>query len=148
MKIKKAIIEDLDIASNLFDLYRQFYKQNSDLTAAKEFISERINKNESEIFLAIDEEKNAGMGFVQLFPAFSSVSMKRLWILNDLYVHGDYRKQGVGEALMKRAKELAVESNAKGLSLETHNLNVTAQSLYDKSGYIKDTEFYRYFLKL
>ena len=56
MKIKKAIIEDLDIASNLFDLYRQFYKQNSDLTAAKEFISERINKNESEIFLAIDED--------------------------------------------------------------------------------------------
>lgn len=146
MKIKKAIIEDLDIASNLFDLYRQFYKQNSDLTAAKEFISERINKNESEIFLAIDEENNAGMGFVQLYPSFSSVRMKRMWILNDLFVHENYRKTGVAEALIDRSKQLAKETNAVGLILETQGSNVNAQKLYDKTGFEKDTESYFYFI--
>ncbi len=74
--------------------------------------------------------------------------MKRLWLLNDLYVHEDYRKQGVGEALMKSAEELAIETKAKGLALETHSENYSAQKLYDKTGYIKDNEFYRYFLKL
>lgn len=148
MKIKKASIEDLETTAFLFDLYRQFYKQESDINSAKEFLSERIKKNESEIFLAIDEKNNKGMGFIQLFPLFSSVSMKRLWLLNDLYVYEDYRKQGVGEALMKSAEELAIETKAKGLALETHSENYTAQKLYDKTGYIKDNEFYRYFLKL
>ncbi len=70
MKIKKASIEDLETTAFLFDLYRQFYKQESDINSAKEFLSERIKKNESEIFLAIDEKNNIGMGFVQLFPLF------------------------------------------------------------------------------
>ncbi|MBK8551833.1 MAG: GNAT family N-acetyltransferase [Ignavibacteria bacterium] len=145
MKIKRAKIEDLEIVSSLFDLYRQFYEQKSDLNSAKEFLSERINKNESVIFLAMDEDTNKGMGFVQLYPAFSSVSMKRLWILNDLFVHENYRKQGVAEALIEKAKELVRESNAKGLILETHLSNVNAQKLYDKTGFKKDEDYFRYY---
>lgn len=147
MEIKKALLDDLETTSNLFDLYRQFYKQESDLDSAKEFISNRIKNNESEIFLAIDEKNNKGMGFVQLYPAFTSVGMKRIWILNDLYVHEDYRKQGVGEALMKKAEEFARETKARGLSLETHSENFSAQKLYDKTGYSRDTEYFRYHLK-
>ena len=151
MTIKKALEEDLETAAYLFDLYRQFYEQKSDIESAKEFLFERIKNNESEIFLALSGDndlRSKGMGFVQLYPSFTSVGMKRIWILNDLYVHENYRKQGVGEALMKRAGELAVETKAKGLALETHSENFTAQKLYDKTGYTKDTEFYRYYLKL
>ncbi|HMS63740.1 MAG TPA: GNAT family N-acetyltransferase [Ignavibacteria bacterium] len=147
MIIKKATIEDLEIIANLFDLYRQFYNQNSDIDSAKEFLSERIKNNESEIFFALDEKNKKGMGFVQLFPAFSSVSMKRLWILNDLYVHQDYRKHGIGEALIQRSKELSMETASKGLSLETHNSNKIAQKLYDKTGFEKDNEYYKYYWK-
>lgn len=145
MKIINASIDDLEITATLFDLYRQFYEQKSDLNSAKEFLSERINKNESVIFLAMDENTNRGMGFVQLYPAFSSVSMKRLWILNDLFVHENYRKQGVAEALIEKSKELAKETKAKGLMLETHNLNANAQRLYDKTGFKKDEDYFRYY---
>jgi ribosomal protein S18 acetylase RimI-like enzyme len=148
MIIKKASIEDIEIASNLFELYRQFYKQEPDRNSAKKFLSERIKENESVIYLAIDEEKKSGMGFVQLYPAFSSVSMKRIWILNDLFVHEDYRKQGVAEALIRKSKELAIETKAKGIVLETHSSNDNAQKLYHKLGFKKDDEHYYYYLEV
>ncbi len=145
MNIIRASIEDLDLITSLFDLYRQFYSQSSDLMSAKEFLSERIKKNESVIFLAIDEKTNEGMGFVQLYQAFSSVSMKRLWILNDLFVHEDYRMKGVAEALIEKSKELAVQTDSKGLILETHKTNVSAQKLYNKTGFTKDDDYFRYY---
>ncbi|MDQ3019579.1 MAG: GNAT family N-acetyltransferase [Bacteroidota bacterium] len=148
MKIKQASFEDLETAAKLFDLYRQFYEQSSDISSAKKFLSERINNNESVIFIAMDEEKNKGMGFVQLYPSFSSVSMKKQWILNDLFIHEDHRKEGIAEALINESKKFAKKTNAKGIILETHKTNADAQRLYDKIGFIKDDEHFNYYLKV
>ncbi|MBP9191618.1 MAG: GNAT family N-acetyltransferase [Ignavibacteria bacterium] len=149
MKITKATLEDIETITVLFDLYRQFYEQTSDTDSAKKFLEERIRKNESVIFLAMENnDNNSGIGFVQLYPAFSSVSMKRIWILNDLYVSEDHRKKGVAEALIMASKELAEETNAKGLVLETHNSNHSAQKLYDKIGFKKDNEHFYYYLEV
>lgn len=147
MIINKATLKDLDLITPLFDLYRQFYKQSSDPDSAKEFLSARISNNESVIFWALDEDNIAGMGFVQLYPIFSSVGMKRLWLLNDLYVHEDYRKTGVGEALMDKAREFATETKAKGIILETEKTNAQAQNLYDKLGYKRDKDHFYFYLE-
>ncbi len=146
MEIIKATLNELDIISNLFDLYRQFYNQQSDIAAARIFLSERINKNESVIFLAVVEKINIGIGFVQLYPSFSSVSMKKNLILNDLFVHENFREQGIAKALIERAISHAIETNAMGLALETQISNVSAQRLYDKIGFKKDDEHYYYYL--
>jgi len=82
MSILKATGNDLDSLAELFDLYRVFYQQQSNINGAKEFIKDRLSNEESVIFLAFDE--NNPVGFVQLYPSFSSVSMKRTWVLNDL----------------------------------------------------------------
>ena len=149
MKITKATLEDIETITVLFDLYRQFYEQTSDTDSAKKFLEERIRKNESVIFLAMENnDNNSGIGFVQLYPAFSSVSMKRIWILNDLYVSEDHRKKGVAEALIMASKELAEQTNAKGLVIETHNSNHSAQKLYDKIGFKKDNEHFYYYLEV
>lgn len=147
MILNKATIKDLDLITPLFDLYRQFYKQSSDPDSAKEFLCSRIENNESVIFWALDEDNISGMGFVQLYPIFSSVGMKRLWLLNDLFVHTDYRKMGVGEALMEKARELATETKAKGIILETEKTNAQAQNLYDKLGYKRDKDHYYFYLE-
>lgn len=145
MKIIRATLNEVEKLSFLFDQYRQFYKQSSDIDTARIFLSERITNNESVIFLAMDKMEKAGIGFVQLYPTFSSVSMKRGWVLNDLFVHEDYRKQRVAEALINKSKELARETNSKGLVLETHSSNAGAQKLYDKTGFKKDNEHYYYY---
>jgi len=148
MRIIKAGLENLEMVYELFDQYRQFYGQEPDIRSAEVFVSDRINKKESVIFLALDEKLNEAMGFVQLYPSFSSVSMQRIWILNDLFVHKDFRRKGVAEELIYRSKTLVSETKAKGILLETHKANSESQNLYDKTGFNRDEEHYYYFCQV
>lgn len=143
MSILKATLFDLDSLTELFDSYRMFYQQKSNLSGAKVFIKERLSNEDSVIFMAFVE--NDPIGFVQLYPSFSSVSMKRIWVLNDLYVKEKVRGKGFGEKLIKKAISFAEETGAKGVLLETGKENVTAQRLYEKIGFIKDTSHFYFF---
>ena len=147
MNISQVTLADLDVLVPLFDGYRMFYKGESDQDSARKFLYDRIAWQQSIIFIATDD-KGEGMGFVQLYPIFSSVSMRRLWLLNDLFVSADHRKQGVGEALMNRARRHAEETGAKGLMLETETNNEKAQRLYERLGYEKNTHHYLYELEI
>jgi len=137
MTIIKAHIEHLDQIVSLFDAYRIFYKKPSDKEAAKKFLFERLKNKESIIFLALID--NEAVGFTQLYPSFSSVSMQPIYILNDLYVTKEYRKQGIGVALLNKAKQLCREQNFKGLGLQTETSN-PAQHLYESLGWKKDPD--------
>lgn len=147
MKIKLATIHDLDKIAPLFDQYRQFYKRESDLTAAKAFLHNRLQNKESVIFLAQAndfESRGEAIGFVQMYPSFSSISMQKLWILNDLFVATKARKKSVGEHLIKAAEEFAIKDGARGLTLKTAKDNSIAQSLYTKLNWMRDELFYSY----
>jgi GNAT superfamily N-acetyltransferase len=143
MQIRRAGAQDVGAAALLFDAYRQFYGQRSDVAAARVFLTERLRRDESVVFLAVGPGGDA-VGFMQLYPSYSSVSMRRLWILNDLFVHPGARRGGVGRGLLERAREWAVETNAKGLILSTAVANTAAQSLYESCGWDRDEEFRHY----
>ena len=146
LRIARAGLTDLDDLAPLFDGYRQFYGQRSDPAAAEAFLRERIERDESVIYLAYTDREAAG--FTQLYPSFSSVSLKPLWILNDLYVRSDIRRGGVGRALLERARLHAIETRAKGLVLSTGIGNKAAQTLYESCGWQRDDEFSQYYLFL
>ncbi|MFF2447566.1 GNAT family N-acetyltransferase [Neobacillus sp. NPDC058068] len=146
MEICQAMIEDLEGVSNLFNLYRVFYQQTSDLEGAKAYIKERLESKDSVILVVKNNQEY--LGFTQLYPTFSSISMKRAWILNDLYVDAEARKQGIGEMLLQKAKEYAIETGAKSINLSTAPDNYSAQRLYEKNGYIRDSQYYQYELSL
>jgi len=90
MLIRKAKLEDLESLGVLFDAYRKFYGKQGDIIGAGIFIKERLKNNDSEIFVAANEEDGVLMGFVQLYPLFSSTRMKRLWLLNEPLAAGKY----------------------------------------------------------
>jgi len=146
--VAQATLRDLDDLVLLFDRYRVFYQQPSNLEGARSFIFERFNHAESVIFIARNNSNGQAAGFAQLYPTFSSISMQRSWVLNDLYVREECRREGAGELLLKQVKEFAVLTKAKGIALSTAPDNIKAQSLYEKEGYVKDDEFYNYFLAL
>jgi len=139
MNIINATIKDIETAAELFNEYRVFYGKPSDIVEARKFLADRINNNESVIYIAYDEN-GVGMGFTQLYPLFSSTRLSKLWLLNDLYVNEKFRKKGAAEALLERAKQLAVETGSCGLTLETANNNLLAQNLYEKNGWQRDEE--------
>jgi ribosomal protein S18 acetylase RimI-like enzyme len=135
-----------DLVFDLFDKYRVFYKQQSDIETAKSFIQERLDNNESVIFVAFDTDARP-IGFTQLYPKFSSARVEKNWILNDLYVDNGYRKKGVGEALIRTAMTFARQNNARFVELSTAVDNYTAQSLYEQIGFKKlepETDFFTY----
>jgi len=135
VEIIKATPKDVPLAAPLFDGYRIFYKQPSDEKAAADFLHERLSKNESVVFVALIN--GIAVGICQLYPLFSSVGMQRTWLLNDLYVNDNARGQGVAAALLQKAKEFGIETNARWLTLETAADNFTAQSVYEKNGWKK-----------
>ncbi|WP_338812773.1 GNAT family N-acetyltransferase [Bernardetia sp. Wsw4-3y2] len=145
--IKKATLNDLENLNLLFDAYRVFYKKESDLEASKEFLRKRIQNNESEIFVAQFSENNSEklVGFVQLFPIFSSTRLKRFWLLNDLFVDINFRGRGISILLIEEAKKIAVQTESAGLMLETDKNNIEGNQLYPKTGFELDTEHNFYY---
>ncbi|MNC62881.1 TDP-fucosamine acetyltransferase [compost metagenome] len=83
---------------------------------------------------------------MQLYPLFSSVSMKRIWLLNDLYVRESHRSKQVGKGLLEAAREFAVLTKSKGLEIATQVTNVRAQKVYLEHGYVLDDEFFHYYM--
>lgn len=146
MRVFLASIERLEALSVLFDQYRVFYQQASDLDAARLFLKKRFDHRDSIIFAASEHDQI--VGFIQLYPSFSSVSLKQVWILNDLFVAFPHRRKGVAQLLMATAKQYAQETGAIRIILATQQSNHAGQSLYESLGYEKDEAFYHYSLRL
>ncbi len=146
LKVVQAGLQHLDELTQLFDGYRQFYRQASDTSGAKAFLYERLSQGDSVVFIAFSDGKPAG--FAQLYPSFSSVLMAQIWILNDLFVTEQARRKGVAKVLMERAASFGKETGAARLMLATEVTNEQAQKLYEALGWKKDTSFYTYNLTL
>ncbi len=139
---RRAMLRDCGAIALLFASYRQFYGQARDEELALWFLSERLNNTEATIFVAADGEQFDG--FVLLYPLFSSVRCKRLWLVNDLYVRESARRSGVARRLLERAEAFAVETSAAGLTLRTASDNAAAQRLYERCRYTRDATFLAY----
>jgi ribosomal protein S18 acetylase RimI-like enzyme len=146
MDIRRATPADLDLVVPLFDGYRQFYGCSPDPGLARRFLGQRLEADESVVFVATLDGK--GVGFVQLYPTFTSIGARRAWILNDLFVSPEVRRQGVGRALMEAARTFAEQTGAAWLELATAKDNGRAQALYRSCGYKKDEVYDRYKLTL
>lgn len=142
INIVQAKEEHIPILIPLLDKYRVFYGQISDEQEAQSFLENRIKNKDSVIFIAIYE--GAPAGFTQLYSSFSSVSLKPIFILNDLYVYHEFRNKGIGEQLLNYAKEYCLLVEYKGLALETA-IDNPAQKLYERLGWKKNTTSLYYF---
>ena len=147
MKIYQAQPQDVDKVLPLYLGYRRFYQVEEKPEQSRDFLLKRLQLKESIIFFAESEGKV--VGFTQLYPLFCSLEMKRIWLLYDLFVDESARKHGVAQQLIDRAEQLANESDSAFIMLATATDNVKAQAVYERNGFVRDTDFYTYnkFLK-
>ena len=141
--IQQATILDVEQLIPLFDGYRQFYGTSSDLTLARQFLVDRMTRNESVVLLARGDD-GASLGFAQLFPSFSSVRAAPIYVLNDLFVVPVARRQGVGTLLLQAAADMARATGAIRLKLSTAITNVAAQRLYEAMKWTREKDFQVY----
>jgi GNAT superfamily N-acetyltransferase len=142
--VRKATVSDLDSLAVLFDKYRIFYGKPTDIKGATAFLKERLENKDSEIFVSQDGDTLTG--FVQLYPLFSSTRLKKLWLLNDLFVDQQCRGKGFSKALIDESKKLCRATNACALMLETAKTNVIGNNLYPSTGFVLEdhSNFYEW----
>lgn len=138
--VRQAVMADLPELAVLFDAYRQFQGQAGDLPAARGFLQQRFDHGESVIFVCHDGVE--AQGFAQLYPIYSSVSMTRVFVLNDLYVHAHGRRKGVGARLLSALEDYAWSQGAARISLNVARDNLSAQQLYRKQGWQQDEKYF------
>ncbi len=149
MRIIQATLEHLDLLTPLFVKYREFYGSLPYPDSSRAFLEKRLRRKESVIYLALpDDDDGRLLGFCQLYPSFSSLSLKRVWILNDIYVAEDARRQLVADHLMRTAKKMAKETQAVRMRVSTSSDNLVAQKTYESMGFREDSEFKNYILPI
>jgi GNAT superfamily N-acetyltransferase len=140
--VRQAALADLEPLAALFDQYRQFQRQGSDIAAARAFIRDRLDFGQSVVFIAVDGA--SALGFAQLYPSFSSVSLSRVFVLNDLFVHESGRRKGVASLLLSAVEGYAWALGASRVTLNVAKDNPTAQQLYEARGWRSDQQFNMY----
>ncbi|CAN5398216.1 GNAT family N-acetyltransferase [soil metagenome] len=140
--VRQAVNSDLDDLTNLFDQYREFQGKAPDLLAAREFLRARFERDESVLFIA--HEGQTAIGFTQLYPSFSSVSLARVFVLNDLFVQESGRRKGIASKLLAAAESYAWSVGAARVTLNVDKNNTQGQALYEAEGWSRDQQFYMY----
>jgi len=141
-KILQAGRKNLQQVAHLFDQYRVFYKMPSDLTAAECFVRNRLTQQDSLIFMALKE--NSTVGFMQVYPSFSSVAMQPIWLLNDLFIEPSARRTGCARRMMEYLQEKARQQAIFSIKLATAINNHKAKSLYESLGFQLNQDFDHY----
>jgi ribosomal protein S18 acetylase RimI-like enzyme len=140
--VRQAVAADLPLIAPLFDQYRRFQGQAPDLRACEDFLRARLDHGEAVLFLATLGGDPAG--FAQLYPIHSSVSLKRVFVLNDLYVAEAGRRRGVATALLQALEAHAWAMGASSLRLNVARANTDAQALYEAASWARDEHFFMY----
>ena len=140
--VRQAVLSDLEALAKLFNEYREFQGEKSDLAAGQQFLQARFDHGESVIFVAQDQ--NLPVGFAQLYPSYSSVSLKRVFVLNDLFVHKSGRRKGVATELLAAVEAYAWSLGAVRVTLNVARTNKSGQVLYEAKGWSQDSQFFMY----
>lgn len=149
MRIVQATLDHLDLLAPLFVKYREFYGMLPYPESSRKFLEKRLRRKESVIYLALpDDDDGKILGFCQLYPSFSSLSLKRVWILNDIYVAEEARRQLVADHLLQTARQMARETQAVRMRVSTSVNNEVAQKVYESIGFREDGEFKNYILPI
>jgi GNAT superfamily N-acetyltransferase len=146
MKIRAATSGDLDAIAPLFDAYRQFFTGRPDLAVSRQFLGERLERGDSVVLAAFDGD--TAMGFLQLYPLFSSWYAKRQWFLSDLYVTETYRARGTGRALVEACVDYAKAVDSRSILVEIPFSEPHLVRFYTQLNFCKDDVFELYRCKL
>lgn len=138
--VEPALGDNFSTACELFHAYRLFYgKAQSTLEQTAVYLRERLEAGEAAAFVA--KREGHGIGYLLLYPAFSSVNCCKGMILNDLFVSASERGSGVGTKLIEFALRFAEANGASFVNISTAKTNLGAKRLYERLGFVTDEAF-------
>jgi ribosomal protein S18 acetylase RimI-like enzyme len=146
IRIKQIGKKEIESIITPFTNYMKFYDREIKEGKFKDYFQSIIE--DERVFIYTANLDNRVAGLMVIYQTFSSFECGKILFLNDLWVEPEFRKLGVGHALMTEIKEIAKEKNCKRVDLQTDLINVKARALYEKNGMIADKEFINYSVKI
>ncbi len=144
LQVRKLTEKYIDKLVDVVDEYREFCGFSRSYKETKEFLLYLLVEKKSTTFIAINSDDEV-MGFINLYPSYSTLALRKIWILNDLAVSTKFRRLGVAQLLIKQGLLFAQETGAIRVELKTEKSNLGAQKLYSEIGFNIDNDniYYR-----
>ncbi|QQZ09841.1 GNAT family N-acetyltransferase [Heyndrickxia vini] len=135
LSIRRVYLEDIDeLIDLMFQYIVDFYKrprpEEKDL---RNLIKHLLESPEVGVQFVAESEGKL-VGFSTLYFTFSTTRVKKVAILNDLFVAPSMRGLKVGEQLFKESLAYTKANDYAAMSWQTAYDNLIGQSLYEKMG--------------
>lgn len=139
MQIEQLSEKYIDQLIDVVEEYRKFCGFSASYEQTKKFFQYLFTNEKSVTFIAISDNDEV-MGFVNLYPSYSTLALSKIWILNDLAVSSRFRRMGLAQKLIKRVITFAEETGAVRVELKTQITNRGAQKFYSEIGFKVDKD--------
>ena len=91
-------------------------------------------ENEQLGFYLVAEDADRVVGMLMVTNEWSDWRNGMFWWVQSVYVHPDYRRQGIYRSLYQTVQELSAEHAVCGFRLYVEQENIAAQKTYQKLG--------------
>lgn len=140
---REACKDDVKLILAFIRELAEYEKLSHEVIATEEILEKSLfgNRPYAEVLFAMVDNKE--VGFAIFFHNFSTFVGKPGLYLEDLYVKPDYRKLGIGKALMKYCTQKAIERDCGRMEWWVLDWN-PARKFYEQMGAIAMDEWVTY----
>ena len=145
LSIREAVASDYDDLCALFDegdaLHREnlprIFQKPRGAVRGRDYVLGLITDEAVGFFVAQDGDRLVGLICVMIreSPEVPIFVRRRYTVVNDLVVKEEFRRAGIGRALMEKTHEWAVAEGADSLELNVGDFNQGAIEFYQRLGY-------------
>jgi GNAT superfamily N-acetyltransferase len=134
LKIREANVEDVPLILSFIRELAEYEREPGAVRATEDdLIRDGFSVNPKfRVIIAESDGKPAGMAF--FFHHYSTWQGRQGLFLEDFFVRPQFRRKGIGKALMVHLAKTAIAENCYGMRWEVLDWNTTAIDVYQRLG--------------
>lgn len=141
MEIRQITLNDLD---KVFNLLNDLYHQKLIFDIFQEIYKSKLDDKNCYYIVAIENGKIVGVLTSELQTKLHRA--KKQIFIEDLIVAEEYRKKGIGTALLQNAIDYALQNNCEIVELTSYIDNENAHKFYETNGFLKHSYKFKKYL--
>ena len=145
VKIRQATISDIPAMNELFRKDLGYAECRLEIVE-KQFAG--LDNSREAVFVAEAEDDSSHIAGVIHVEKYNVLYFPTMANILGIAVAADFRRQGIGSALLKRAEEWARENGASSMRLNSGESRKQAHEFYRAQGYIDDKKQLRFIKEL
>lgn len=133
-QIRQAIADDVPHIFSLIQALAEYEKLSHQVTGTVEDLREHLFGDRVYVEAIVVEVEDKVVGFALFLPNYSTFLTKPGIYLEDLFVLPEYRRQGIGKAMLSYLGKLAIARNAGRIEWSVLDWNESAIAFYQSMG--------------